>query len=275
MRTKRRFSPRAIFLCLAVASLFAATAALAGVKLAILPAEIVVDPGAVFEVELTVPEPGSSFNGYDAVVGYDPTVLTFLRQSPLSLQEGDLMKSACPTRFHVFDLAADSTSLSVSHVLLCAGVSVTGPGVVYQLQFQAKPGFAVTSLRLLDGTAFYDAGLYVEPVETDDALIRVGANTAAPTPRPAGLQLRAWPNPFNPRTRVHFVLDQTASVGLDLYDLSGRHLRTLIRATLSAGPQSVSWDGRDAEGRMVASGAYLLKLRTPARESSLRVVLLK
>ena len=50
-------------------------------------------------------------------------------------------------------------------------------------------------------------------------------------------------------------------------DTQGRVVRTLVDGTLPAGEQVIAWDGRDAQGRMVASGIYYYELRTAAEHA--------
>ena len=80
----KRFTRNAT-LALALAALTAGPAG-AGVRFAASPETLVVAPGATFTIQLRVPVAGSAFNGYDAVVEYDPAKLTFLPTSPTSLQ---------------------------------------------------------------------------------------------------------------------------------------------------------------------------------------------
>lgn len=69
------------------------------------------------------------------------------------------------------------------------------------------------------------------------------------------------PNPFNPSTRLEFsVARDGVAVRLAVYDLRGQLVRTLLSGTLDSGPHEVTWDGRDATGRTVASGAYVARL---------------
>lgn len=72
--------------------------------------------------------------------------------------------------------------------------------------------------------------------------------------------LPARPNPFNPRTTLHFELSSAAHVRLEIFDLAGRRLGTLVSASLSAGPHEVMWDGTDARGGAAPSGNYVARL---------------
>ena len=95
-------------------------------------------------------------------------------------------------------------------------------------------------------------------------------------PRPVATRLRPpFPNPFNPRTTIRWSLARPGPVEVDLYDLRGRHLRTLLRAGLGAGEHAVTWDGTDGGGRVVGSGTYLIRARLGGREHSARVTLLR
>lgn len=269
---------RGAFLTLMVALLCAMSidAAVAGVELAVSPAETQVDPGAVFLVELAIPSAMSPFNGYDAVVRYDPTYLTLLPEASPAVREGELMVDACPSaRWNRFSVSADSTEISISHVLLCGGVSVTGPGVVYRLRFMAKNVGTVTALELREGTAFYNAGSYVEPVFTQDGTVRIGQATPADPPVPASLGLRAVPNPFNPRTRFAFDLARPGAARLTILSANGRVVRVIDCGWLEAGAQAIPWDGLDARGSSVASGNYFAHLRHRDGEAVCGAVLIQ
>ena len=69
-----------------------------------------------------------------------------------------------------------------------------------------------------------------------------------------------YPNPFNPETTIRYQIGKRSPVRLDIYNLVGQRVRTLVRATLEAGFHSVRWDGRNDEGVSVASGVYLYRL---------------
>ena len=84
-----------------------------------------------------------------------------------------------------------------------------------------------------------------------------------------------YPNPFNPSTAINFRLSATGQVKLDIFDLRGRLVRRLVKQELSAGPHVISWDGRDAAGSAVASGAYFYRLNANGQSYSRKMTLLK
>lgn len=71
---------------------------------------------------------------------------------------------------------------------------------------------------------------------------------------------RVAPNPFNPRTRISFSLPRASWVELDVVDVRGRRVRTLVDAAMSEGPHDEVWEGDDDLGRGVGSGVYLIRL---------------
>ncbi len=87
--------------------------------------------------------------------------------------------------------------------------------------------------------------------------------------------LQAWPNPFNPRTEITFALAREQSVQVSVFDARGRWLTTLADGRLAAGEHRLSWDGRDAGGRSLAAGVYLVRLRSDDASARLRVTLVK
>ena len=86
----------------------------------------------------------------------------------------------------------------------------------------------------------------------------------------------ARPNPFNPSTQV--LLELPAAVPharLEIFDLAGRRLRTLVDGPLPAGHQNIVWDGRDARGRALASGTFVARLDAAGAVSSARLTLVR
>ncbi len=85
----------------------------------------------------------------------------------------------------------------------------------------------------------------------------------------------AIPNPFNPRTTITYSIPQEGAVLLEIYDLAGRHVNTLVSEHIDAGEHHIQWNGKDDAGNQVASGVYLYQLRAGDFVDTKRMVLLK
>jgi hypothetical protein len=83
------------------------------------------------------------------------------------------------------------------------------------------------------------------------------------------------PNPFNPATTIAYDLAEPVDVRLVLYDVRGRQVREMVRATQAAGRYAVSWDGRGDGGEYVASGVYFYRLAAGSFVQTRKMVLLK
>jgi hypothetical protein len=247
-------------------------AALDTIYVAVVPSDTVITPGGIVDVHLKVTQPGMGFNAYDAVLVYDPAALTFLQQSS-SWQQGSYMKNACGNTFHRFVAGGDS--LVINHSLLCAGISLHGPGILYNLRFRTSTTPQTTHL-VVRFIQFYDDGLYVGPVRLAANHLHVGPPVdAAPPARSGAARLRISPNPFNPATVISLLPAGAAGRDLLVRDVTGRLVRTLARGLLPADAHSWVWDGRDDRGAAVASGVYLVTIQVPGGASVARAVLIQ
>ncbi len=84
-----------------------------------------------------------------------------------------------------------------------------------------------------------------------------------------------YPNPFNPQTQMRYDLPEPGHVKLYVYNVLGQRVRVLVDETQEAGHQSVIWDGKDEDGREVASGIYFYKIKTEGYQKTKKMVLLK
>jgi len=84
-----------------------------------------------------------------------------------------------------------------------------------------------------------------------------------------------YPNPFNPSTTIKFGVNVGGPAQLDVYDIAGRKVRTLLDANLGAGEHRLLWDGQDDAGRSLASGTYVAQLRVGDQVTSHKLVLAK
>lgn len=100
--------------------------------------------------------------------------------------------------------------------------------------------------------------------------------TSPPSPVVTRTTLRSLqPNPFNPRTVVHFDLEQGGHVDLRVLDLRGALVTRLLAAELPAGRHHATWNGQDRRGRPVASGVYFVALSANGIREVKKAVLVK
>lgn len=100
--------------------------------------------------------------------------------------------------------------------------------------------------------------------------------TASPSAGPVRTALQQnTPNPFNPVTLIEFSLRQAGAVSVEVFDVRGRRVRTLIRREFAPGDHTVMWNGQDDAGRSVASGVYVYRLTTSEGVLSRQMTLLK
>lgn len=93
--------------------------------------------------------------------------------------------------------------------------------------------------------------------------------TAVDTAPTAPAALRAWPNPFNPSTTIAFTTTVRGRVTLEAFDLRGRRVATLLDDVRAPGAHELTWNAART------SGSYFLRLRTPRRTETTRVLLLE
>jgi N-acetylmuramoyl-L-alanine amidase len=84
-----------------------------------------------------------------------------------------------------------------------------------------------------------------------------------------------YPNPFNPSTTISFTLAQPSNTRLEIFNIRGEKVRTLVNNYCSAGYRSAVWDGADDAGILVPSGVYMYRLITSSGVRVRNMLLLK
>jgi hypothetical protein len=69
-----------------------------------------------------------------------------------------------------------------------------------------------------------------------------------------------YPNPFNPTTSIKYALPVDSRVTMEVYNIVGQKVRTLVNDNIPAGYQAVEWNGTGTDGRQLASGVYFLQM---------------
>ena len=84
-----------------------------------------------------------------------------------------------------------------------------------------------------------------------------------------------YPNPFNPTTNLSFSLPRAERVTIQIYDVVGDLVKTLIDQTFAAGTFSVTWDGTDNAGARTASGMYIYRMQAGSFAVAKKMLMLK
>ena len=90
-----------------------------------------------------------------------------------------------------------------------------------------------------------------------------------------------FPNPFNPETTIRFnvgnafIRSESVRVSIDIYNIRGQKVRSLLDGFYESGSHTVVWDGRDDSGRELGSGVYLYRMLAGEESSVRKMVLLK
>ncbi|MBN2029685.1 T9SS type A sorting domain-containing protein [bacterium] len=123
-----------------------------------------------------------------------------------------------------------------------------------------------------DDIIFTDGDVYgalVSPYPTS-----VNNNRLSETPG----KFKIWqnyPNPFNPETLIQYALPKSSQVRIDVFNIKGERIITLVNEEKQAGYYTTIWNGRDKMGRQVAGGVYLCRIQTAKYSNTIRMILQK
>jgi subtilisin family serine protease len=84
-----------------------------------------------------------------------------------------------------------------------------------------------------------------------------------------------YPNPFNPSTRIGYTIGERGLVNLEVFDILGREIATLVNESEAAGSYQIVWNGRNSANMPVTSGVYFYRLRSGGLSKTNSMVLLK
>jgi hypothetical protein len=126
-------------------------------------------------------------------------------------------------------------------------------------------------------------GFYIDDVNSncpiDTTTTSTGGNgDISSLPRIFSLS-QNYPNPFNPTTTISFDLPgnpgEKRRVSLCIYDIRGRHVRTLLDSMIEPGTHRITWNGRNGREEVVSSGIYFYTLRCGETEHTRKMIVLK
>lgn len=158
------------------------------------------------------------------------------------------------------------------------GTSMAAPHVtgVIALMFQADPELDASEIKSIfintarrddefTGTEMWNAKRGYGKLDALEALRKTSVENDEGRITPESFSLsQNYPNPFNGSTVIAYTIpgQNVQNVTLELYDVTGRKVRTFVQGVQIPGHYQIGWDGRDDQGLQVGSGVYVYQLRT-------------
>ena len=84
-----------------------------------------------------------------------------------------------------------------------------------------------------------------------------------------------FPNPFNPNTTIEYSIPHSGFVNIEVFDITGRLVKTLVSENQSQGTHLTSWDGYDNSGLRATSGSYFYVVKSANSMTARKMILLK
>ena len=152
-----------------------------------------------------------------------------------------------------------------------AGNSSTQHTYIYKDQTQLLPGN--TYFYWLESVSFSGQTSLFGPV---DLVINENNDTQTPDIIAYGLH-QNYPNPFNPTTEISFVLKKSLPVYLDIYNIKGEKVKTLLNGKYFEKDKAIKivWDGTNDNGKKLTSGIYFYKIKSGNYSETKKMLMLK
>lgn len=200
---------------------------------------------------------------YGFTLNYDATKFEFVSVAPA---DEDLLKSTggeTPLFHHV----PGNGQVEVVNGIV-NGTAVSGGGDIARFVFRVLYEFE-------DNARFEIAnGLVFDPSQLSNLAVVAGVLELQSTPREFALH-QNFPNPFNPDTTIKYDLAESADVTLQIYNVLGQVVRTLVASEAqNAGRYQIRWNGMDERGVPVSSGIYFYQIAADGKFSDVRKLML-
>ena len=200
--------------------------------------------------------------GYGFDLNYDATKFEFVSVAPA---DEDLLTSTGGEALFHHVVADGQVSVATG---MYNGTAVSGGGDIVRFVFRVLYEFE-------DNARFEIAdGLVFDPSQLSNPAVIAGVLELQSTPREFALH-QNFPNPFNPDTTIKYDLAESADVTLQIYNVLGQVVRTLVASEAqNAGRYQIRWNGMDERGVPVSSGIYFYQIAADGKFSDVRKLML-
>jgi len=240
-------------LTVALVLMLSVSAASAQIALRFSPLDTTIEPGATALISVMLDD-AVFFRTIELTVTYDASLIstvsggqgTLFSDSDFTIWEG--FEENVPGQWHGFA------------VIMGAIDSLSGPGELFAWEVEGLIE-GTTPITSIETHLYEPNALIIPDVTLDPTTLRVRwAPTAVGDLPSYQSDLKLYPNPFNPGTRIGFDLPAGGHVLLSVFNAQGRRITTLHEGTVAAGPNNFDWDGRDDHGFVQPGGVYLFRL---------------
>ena len=87
--------------------------------------------------------------------------------------------------------------------------------------------------------------------------------------------LKNYPNPFNPTTNIAFEIAESGKTKVEVFNVKGQKIKTLLNENMEIGEHSVIWNGNDSNNKRVSSGIYFYKISINGQQKINKMLMLK
>ncbi|MFC1694307.1 FlgD immunoglobulin-like domain containing protein, partial [Candidatus Latescibacterota bacterium] len=215
--------------------------------------------GNTYSIQVIVRN-AANVKGYSIAMDYDTEALTFA-----GINKGDFLENES----YFFPTMGENTVGLVNAVY--GQASYTGDGILAEVDFTAKrDGMFSAEMLGITKALIVNSDFMKENVVVDNST-GLSLNDA-----PVVFEMNQnFPNPFNPTTLINFSLPENSSMSLKVFDILGRHIRTLAAGEYAAGNYSIMWDATNMNGNAVSAGVYFYTIQAGNYHSTKRMLLLK
>ena len=84
-----------------------------------------------------------------------------------------------------------------------------------------------------------------------------------------------YPNPFNPLTNIRYDIPKSSNVRIDIFNILGHKIKSLVNTTKMAGNHNVQWSGKNEQNKNLPSGLYIVRFNAGGISSQQKIMLLK
>ena len=193
--------------------------------------------------------------GADISISYDASKLKAVGVSPSDMMSPFMFQS---------NIEVDEVKMAVASA---EGVEVGGD--IAYIEFEILPG---------ERHDWGDALLRIQDVQLNEGLIPAVTEqtelSLAVIPEVYALS-QNYPNPFNPETVINYDLPVRSHLSITIFNLMGQKVATVVDGYRSAGSYSIVWDGKDNNGKSLASGVYLYRMETDGFVQTRKLVLMR